>query len=74
MSYQANLASPHTCAAMLVSSLHGTVLGNTAESLVTFYLFISLYLFIKTSFAWVTKLSVSKVFQFGPGVKHNTSK
>ena len=33
-----------------------------------------LYLFIKTSFAWVTKLSVNTVFQFGPGVKHNTSK
>ena len=29
---------------------------------------------MKTSFAWVTKLSVNTVFQFGPGVKHNTSK
>ena len=37
------------------------------------YLFI-IYLFIKTSFAWVTKLSVNTVFQFGPGVKHNTKK
>ena len=35
------------------------------------YLF---YYFIKTSFAWVTMLSVNTVFQFGPGVKHNTSK
>ena len=30
--------------------------------------------FIKTSFAWGTKLSVNTAFQFGPGVKHNTSK
>ena len=33
-----------------------------------------IYLFIETSFAWVTKLSVNTFFQFGPGVKHNTSK
>jgi hypothetical protein len=33
-----------------------------------------IYLFIETSFAWVTKLSVNTVFQFGPGVKHNTPK
>ena len=26
-----------------------------------------LFIFIKTSFAWVTKLSVNTVFQFGPG-------
>ena len=32
----------------------------------------AIYLFIKTSFAWVTKLSVNTVFQFGPGLKHNT--
>ena len=38
------------------------------------HLKINIYLFIKTSFAWVTKLSVNTVFQFGPGVKHNTSK
>ena len=30
--------------------------------------------FIKTYFAWGTKLSVNTVFQFGPGVKHNTLK
>ena len=38
------------------------------------FIYLFIYLFIKTSFAWVTKLSVNTVFQFGPWVIHNTSK